>query len=460
MGVLKKAYELLFIVGIFIIPFNSFSYRIPAMGEFSRESAIIFLLLGTVCFFLHTIITKKFYLPKGSLLFKIILVFMGWCIIATLLNFNYLFDSMYKTIFGYERFFRQFIGLLLSVVLFIFYYNVLHDKTNRQILKFIRGIFTVSFIIVSIYGVIEIAIVRFNASFLNPVIELFNYFPFVEVWVDVNHGRISSVTFEPPTLAMYLITVAGWMFSYILTNKDWWKWIPGIMVIILAYYSKSRTAQAVILVQLAAFIYFYIKHNQIPLKTTLRAASLGVVAMFIAFLSFSSIRTSLKDSIDGFNFKKNLASNVSNQSRLGIQAAAFEVFKNNPTYGVGYGQAAYHMRPLFPDWATRGNYEFRIFYYNQKLLAFPPIYNWYTRLLAETGIIGLLLFLCFSIWLFYTLWMSYLQNKIDGDNILQIILLISFIGFFINWLQVDTPRVFGFWLCLAIVMPRSKLLND
>lgn len=460
MGLLKKIYELLFVIGIFIIPFNSFSYRIPAMGEFSRESAIIFLILGVLCFVIHTLVTGKFYYPKNSLLLKILLLFIGWCIVATLLNFPYLFDDVYKTIFGYERFFRQFIGLMLSVVLFLFYYNILHDKSNKQILKYIRGIFLASFIIVSVYGILEIAIIQFNASFLNPVINLFNFFPFVDVWVDINQGRISSVTFEPPTLAMYLITVAGWMFSFILTDKKWWKWIPAIMVVVLAYYSKSRTAQAVILVQCAAFVFFYIKENKVSLKNTLYVAGISLTLLVVVFFSFSSVRLSIEKSLDGFDFKNNLTSSVSNQSRLGIQVAAFEVFKENPTYGVGYGQAAYHMRPYYPEWAKRNNYEFRIMYFNQKLKAFPPLYNWYTRLLAETGIIGLLLFLSFSVWLFYTLFSSYLENIKTNTDILQVILLISFIGYYINWLQVDTPRVFGFWLCLAIMMPRRKLLYD
>lgn len=457
MDFLKKTYELLFMIGIFLIPFNSFSYRIPAMGEFSRESAIIFLLLGVVCLFIHAVVTGKFYYPKSSFLLKILITFLAWCIIATLLNLSYLFEGVYKTIFGYERFLRQFLSLLLSVVLFIFYYNVLHHKTDKEILNYIRKIFLASFIIVSLYGVLEIAIVFFNASFLNPVVNLFDLLPFVDVWIDIYNYRASSITFEPPALAIYLMTVAGWMFSYILTHKKWWKWLPAIMVIILAYYSKSRTAQAIILMQVAVFAFFYIKHFKIPFKTTFRVASLGVVAMFIAFLSFSSLRTSLKESIDGFNFKKNLASNVSNQSRLGIQVAAFEVFKGHPVYGVGYGQAAYHMRPYYPDWATRNNYEFRIMYLNQKLLAFPPIYNWYTRLLAETGIIGLLIFLAFTVSLFYILIKSYIKN--ENENLLEIVLFISFVGYFINWLQVDTPRVFGFWICLAIMMPRNKIFH-
>lgn len=458
MTLLKKAYEVLFVVGIFIIPFNSFTYRIPAMGEFSRESAIIFLLLGVLCFFIHTVVTGKFYYPKRSLLFKILTVFIGWCVIATLINLPYLFESVYKTIFGYERFFRQFIGLMVSIVLFIFYYNVLHDKNNQQILCFIRRIFLASFVVVSIYGLLEIAIIQFNASFLNPVIDLFNYFPFVNVWVDVEQGRISSVTFEPPTLAMYLITVAGWMFSFVLTHKNkWWRFIPAVMVLILAYYSKSRTAQAVILVQVIAFMYFYIRENKISLTKALGVAGIAVATIFTLFLSFSSVRDSVEESLDGFDFKKNLTSSVSNQSRLGIQVAAFEVFKDHPISGVGYGQTVYHMRPYYPDWATRGNYEFRIMYLKQSLQAFPPIYNWYTRLLSETGIIGLLLFLTFTLWLFYSLWNAYITT---GNNILQIILFVSFVGYFINWLQVDTPRVFGFWLCLAIIMPRKKALNE
>ena len=59
---------------------------------------------------------------------------------------------------------------------------------------------------------------------------------------------------------------------------------------------------------------------------------------------------------------------------------------------MGFGQQAYKARPKYPKWATENNYEFRLWYLNDKVKSFPPGYNLYTRLLAETGIIGFFIF--------------------------------------------------------------------
>ena len=79
----------------------------------------------------------------------------------------------------------------------------------------------------------------------------------------------------------------------------------------------------------------------------------------------------------------------------------------------------------------------------------------YTRLLAETGITGLLIFLFFIFLIFYQS-KKLIKNKKNQDKIVPIVLLISFIGFSINWLQFDSFRVFGFWICLALLIQQTN----
>ena len=43
----------------------------------------------------------------------------------------------------------------------------------------------------------------------------------------------------------------------------------------------------------------------------------------------------------------------------------------------------------------------------------------------------------------------------SGENeikVLGIILLVSFTGYALNFMQLDTFRIYGFWLCAAIVL--------
>lgn len=168
-------------------------------------------------------------------------------------------------------------------------------------------------------------------------------------------------------------------------------------------------------------------------------------------LNGEKVIKSVAEKMDSLDFKKNLTKNVSNQSRFGMQYASIQVFLENPVIGVGFGQQTYHNRTHYPTWATRKNYEFELYYKNKKEKAFPPGYNIYTRLLAETGLIGIILFLMI---LFFSLNEIRLLMKRarDEEKTLLMILLISLVGLYINWFQIDTFRMYGVWLGLAILI--------
>jgi len=134
-----------------------------------------------------------------------------------------------------------------------------------------------------------------------------------------------------------------------------------------------------------------------------------------------------------------------------MQYAALQVFSENPIVGVGFGQQGYHVRTHYPSWATRNNYEFELLYKNKNEKSFPPGYNIYTRLLAETGLIGFGLFLML---IFFSLVevRKLMKTAKDEDKILLIIILISLSGLYVNWLQIDTFRMYGVWLSLVILI--------
>jgi len=152
-----------------------------------------------------------------------------------------------------------------------------------------------------------------------------------------------------------------------------------------------------------------------------------------------------------------LTKTISNQSRFGIQYASIQVFKENPIIGVGFGQQAYHNRTHYPGWATKNNYEFELLYKNKKEKTFPPGYNLYTRLLAETGLIGFILFMMLMYYSLKETW-NIIKKTQNEEKILAIIILITLVGLYVNWLQIDTFRMYGVWLSLAILIQfKSKL---
>lgn len=326
----------------------------------------------------------------------------------------------------------------------------------KEILFKIRKVFLYSLIVASVYGFLETLIMVFGFHFLNPVLNLFSYFPFLEVSLHPE-GRISSISYEPPFLAIYLISISGWMFSYILTSKKWTKFLPAITVLTLTYFSGSRAGLIVIFFQVIIFGVFLYK--DIRFKAYIKNGAIGFAVIFAVLLVFNGPKVikSVSDKIESLDFKNNLTKSVSNQSRFGIQYASLQVFKENPIIGVGFGQQAYHNRIHYPGWATKNNYEFKLYYKNKKETTFPPGYNLYTRLLAETGLVGFILFvtLLYSSIKETLILMKKAQNE---EKILTIIILITLVGLFINWLQIDTFRMYCVWLSFAILIKlRYKL---
>jgi O-antigen ligase len=298
--------------------------------------------------------------------------------------------------------------------------------------------------------------VKFNLQFLKkPVLNLFDYFPFVDAKTDLRLGRISSVTFEPPALGTYLITIFSWMCSYIITSKSYYKHIPSIAVILLAFISGSRAAFFIILIQAIIFIAVISQSQQYSKLFTKIIVALSITISTGLIISAPKIISYLDNEIQSFKLD-NADHSLSNKSRFGIQYAMYEVFLENPIIGVGYGQQAFESRSKYPSWAKRNNWEFRLKYLNQNNKRFPPGYNLYLRLASEVGIVGVGIFLLFTSYI-----LIWCYNNINSkNNLLGIIIFVSIVGFLLNWLKMDTFRIYGFWICLALIFTSTKPIKN
>lgn len=451
MRTLRDVYTVLFIVGLFFIPFNDFD-GLSFLGEYKNEAATYFFLLGFTALGIETLFKGRINIPYKSIIFQLIFIFVLWTIIATLFNLPTIIDSFYKQTSGLSRFARQFLSLIISVfVFFTLYWNVVRGLSFEQILRLIRKTFLFSFIFVFVYGIIESAIVIFGLSQLLPILNLFEIFPFVNVSLN-DIGRISSVTYEVPSLGNYLITISAWMFSYVATEKSKWRYIPMLMVLLLMFLSGSRTALINVSLQLIVFfVALYFKKEYREDITKLFLATSILIGILFTFYSQPIIST-FQEKIESLDPTKKTAHDLSNRTRFGMQYASLQVFKKNPIVGVGLGQETYHKIYEYPFWATYGNWEFKYRYRNQKLKSFPSAYNIYTRLLAETGIIGFgifasLLFICLN--RSRILWIKSSDPVVAN---IALILLVSFVGLFVNWFQTDFFRQYGVWMSMAILI--------
>ena len=447
---------LLVLIGLFFIPFNSWE-GLPFLGEYARESATLFFLLAGTFVILKLLIIQKINLPYKHPIFLSLCILVLWFVVATILNTNAISDYYFKDTSGFKRFILQFISLSIALFFFITFYNAFRTEGIWTIFKYIRKTFLISFIIVSIYSILEILILKFGFRFLTQTLYLFDYFPFTESWLDYKNYRISSVTSEPPALATYLFTIAPWMLSYILTHKNLLKYLPAILVFVLTFFSGSRAGIFIIVVQYALFFIALINFSKWQ-KYVVRTILFTVLGGGILLLLNGKVITNyIVEKATSFALDDEDHS-YSNRSRLGIVFANFQVFKHNPISGVGLGQQAFLAVDFYPAWAVKDNYEFEEKYLNPEVKNFPPGYNLYVRILAESGIIGFILFLGLIVITLYFCIIPILKK--DKNALLYIICLISIIGMTLNWLKMDTFRVFTFWFTLAflIMLTQHKVL--
>lgn len=437
-------------IGIFLIPFNA--YEGPSfMGEYNRHPCTYFFLIAFFVTSLDVFLKHKIYFPLKNIVFQLLLLFLVWSAATALFNLNNILDYYLKGTTGFVRFIKQYGSLILSAFLFLLtFINLFSGMKPNEVFKKIRSIYFISFVIVTIYAFFEILIVFFNISILTPVLNIFNYFPFTTVKLSYGLNRISSVSFEPPELATYLICIAGWMFSYMLTEKGFKKYLPAAIVLILTFFSDSRSGIVTILLQFFLFILLLYKQKIFRYQLYKFALIALIPVSFLFAFKGATIVNFVLDKLTSFSISDS-SHGGSNKSRLGIQYANMKVFSENPVSGVGFGQSAFASREHYPNWATNNNWEFRLMYLNPNYKPFPSVYNMYVRLLSETGLVGFLLFISF---IFTLIWICY-QFSISTKEydrqfrIFGIVLLITFVGVSVNWFKTETFRIFGFWVALA-----------
>lgn len=429
------------------------------LGEYSADSSPLFFLIAFALMGVSFLMGEKVYLPLKSTIHSFFLVFVLVLLLCTAINLPDILGYYFKHTSGLNRFMRQFLSIGLAYSFLILFLNIARNLGGKRFFYATRRVMLISLAIVFSCGFIEFLILNLNIVQLIPIIKLYGYLPFVDISLDFHLYRVAATTYEPPALGTFLITIFGFMFSYIFTSKrKIIKYLPALMVLFLALVSKSRTAFVVIAFELIVGIGLaYLK----DVEFRRLANKVGLIALGIAIVLGSvfskTVVQKIESRIASLNFttveysKANYS--ISNKSRMGIQYALIQTFKQKPVFGTGWGQQAYISRFEYPNWAVKDNYEFPVVYQNKHNPSFPPGFNLYLRILAETGVVGFAAYLLFLVTIGISL-LNYYRNH--RSLYLSVALIMTISGFCLNWLQIDSFRMYGFWIGVAILMVLIK----
>lgn len=463
MKALKKIYLFLFFLGIFFLPFNSQPPEfLNLLGEYRTDSSPLFFLLAFCVLFTRDFIRGKVSLPFTHPVYFVFIILFAWITVSIFFNFQNVSTYYFKQTSGWIRYLKQIASVVIAFLMFFYlFYNVCIELGLINAFKKTRKIMLYSLIIVFIAGLLQFLIYA-GVSPLIPVFQLFDYFPFTETKLYYTLSRVNAISVRPPDLGMYLISISGFMFSYILTEKKSkiLKFLPFVFVLFLAYVSKSRTALLTIFIQIIILVVWSYKNYATFRKVLNRAFLFSLFFIpFILYFKGEVIYEGVEERIESLNFTStNSANAVSNKSRFGIQYANFQVYKKYPITGIGWGQQAFESKDLYPRWATTNNWEFKGVYLNENEKSFPPGYNLFLRFMTETGTIGFIIFSCFVLLMFYYTFLY--SSKSNPYRYVPITIMITLLGAFLNWFQMDSFRLYTFWLALAMLICYKPLYTN
>lgn len=462
-----KIIEMLFIIAIILIPFDNIPYFDKVLGELSVKASVYpFLIIISIIFF-YTLKNRKFYL-KNTMEVKILAVYCLWVCISIGINFSSILGNSFKGRSGIQKLILQL--MVLAFLLLISYSSSVVIKIKNIDLLKLRKYICFSLIPVGIYGFIELLNIL-NVVDFSFIISKTSYFIQTYFRGEVYPKGIRTVTGEVSYFGVYCAFILPWIMSYIYTEKTNKRKILfaliNVYLLILIVFSKSRTAYAITFLQVFMYsICILIFKTSKQNKKIVIYMAIGIISMF--FIINNTVISKVKTDVNSVSqisissLVKSLSdkNNMSNVARNGMQRSAVQIGLDNPFVGVGLGQYGFYAEKYLDEKAMTSDEVRR--WISEDNNAWPPVFSLFSRIIAEQGIIGVIIWTSMLIYMIFSM---IRQLKARQNDILGISLLVSFIGVIISWFNADMFSMISFWILLPFLIKynnqkdNSKKLN-
>ncbi|WP_143540736.1 O-antigen ligase family protein [Rhizobium sp. L43] len=430
---------MLFSLTLFLFPFNGGLIVLPPLGEARAEPYFI---ISLILFPL-----TAFYVLSGR--FKHEVYFFGFIFVGLMFivltsgiaSVNEIVDSAYKGETGPARFASG-----LAVPLFGCYYAVTLACVAKFNLKgFILKPLILGAYVVAAFGVIE-AFSWLNGGFRDLFVTATSPLFSAMRRGETVMWRIQSVTYEASNFGFYV----SLLIPLILHARRTTARPKQVMLnftlaaLLLESFFSGRTS---FLAGMLGLLSFYTWLHIVRGGPYVRLGGI-IFAWLVPFMvAFVPIAYNLlfEDAIIADLWNTDSISNVSRYSGIFVQ---IKLMLSNPILGVGLNQYGFYAAKLLPDWAYV--WETQAWLYDPAASFFPS-FSLYTRIGAETGITGLLL---------WCTMLGFLQSQVTkrgirvsmggGEPTLAAAILAGMMGLlFILW-TVASFKIFNIWFLIGI----------
>lgn len=335
-------------------------------------------------------------------------------------------------------------------------------------------------IVVCLYGLLDIAYLSGSTvaesilTYLNPLVHDIKsegtWWPPL-LW----KGQLRSLFAEPSYYGIFMAFAMPWIWYSLLKIERRKKKVAFSLLLFAVLFelflTKARTANALLIGELILLVFFTIWYrNKSFVKNTVLIAIITLFSFTLATFSIGCMPGSPSStgsmgydevSIDemGSYLQDNLGSlssstQRSNRSRYSILQTSIAIGKDYPIFGVGKGLRNAYIPDYLPVEALAGN-EIQGWIHDQKekgilRSGFPALGEYYTRF-AETGILGLLVYLLPSFYLFVQLLKRLKSTAVSLDQKEEtIFFLLSWMGIMASGLGDNLSVTCCYWILIGI----------
>ncbi|ERL03710.1 O-antigen ligase family protein [Mitsuokella sp. oral taxon 131] len=448
MEILRKLHLLLLGLSILFSPFIS-SLGVHRFGPLGMEGSFYPAALGLLVWLVETLFfQKKIYIPKAIYIFYAFLTVM---FVSGAVHFLDITELQSKGVNGTSRFLIQIGAMVFYYLVLLYVYNIIREEQNSPVLFFQRWI-CLSFALAGTYSLFELGKISGNAFSADVMTAVDSLFRSTTVTGDIErYFRIRSLAGEASYFGMYIAVLLPWILGKCFLGRSKY---PGFFffvfgyVIVLVLFSQSRTAYMVMAIETVAFFILFWRRVW---AERLRFGAFVFLFFIVAMISFDYVSDSLPE-VDVSAVYESLLSNdnLSNVARYGSQRAGWNMFMDHPLLGVGFGMYGFYASQYYPAEAWR-SLEIVMWGQDGTGWPWPPVHSLYARILAELGVVGLIVYLVLLLSLFSGLWRVCVAEDAEQRTEARILML-ALLGIVLQGFNIDTFRNIPMWIVFALVL--------